>query len=307
MNRSVAIPLAILTTTLLASGCASPAGETRDPTLPPLPENGSQIVLAEIEIPPSSEVMVCTYATFASDTDQWVKAFRTYQATGGHHVVGFITTENVPDGTVQDCTDPSTMTSRRPLLTGTSVEGFEMPDGLAVKIPARAKLVFQSHYVNATDVAVKARDVVNLWYVDAGVTPIAAASWSTTRLDFAVPPQQEYTASYSCNVPSALSVFIAFGHMHEQGKRMVLEAGPPAAPVEIQRIEPWTSEFRDAPPLIEWPENAPLTLNAGDVIRVHCTWQSTALEPLSFPAEMCAAVFWVYPQEEPLVCVGDSL
>lgn len=306
MNGSVAT-LAILGTALLATGCASSAGEKRDPTLPPLPENGAQIVLPAIDIPAGQELMLCSYTTFDSDVDVWVKAFRTYQDTGGHHVVGFLTTENEPDGTVVDCTDPSTMTSRRPLLTGTSVEGFEMPDGLAVKIPARAKLVFQSHYVNASDVAVHARDVVNLWYVDAGTTPTAAASWSTTRLDFSVPPAQEYTASYSCDVPSAVSVFIAFGHMHEHGKRMVIEAGPPSTPVEIQRIEPWSSEFRDTPPLKEWPEGAPLVLNAGDVIRVHCTWQSTAAEPLQFPAEMCAAVFWVYPQEEPLVCVGDSL
>ena len=35
-----------------------------------------------------------------------------------------------------------------------------------MKIPDSSKLVFQSHYVNASEVAIRVADVVNIYYVD---------------------------------------------------------------------------------------------------------------------------------------------
>jgi hypothetical protein len=88
--------------------------------------------------------------------------------------------------------------------------------------------------------------------------------------------------------------------LHRDGSH----AGPAAAPREIYKVDAWEPEFRDKAPVSEWPLNAPLALQKGDVYRVQCTWDSSSEVALKFPSEMCASLAFFYPSADPAVCVG---
>jgi hypothetical protein len=271
-------------------------------------EGGLEVVLPEIEIAASGERMLCSYVRLPGETDLWVRGFRGVQEPGGHHLAGFLVAPGyeVVDGSVEDCTDPAAMVELRPLLTGTADNQLELPDGFAVRVPAGALLAFQSHYVNASAESIFVRDRVEIW-ISPDATPTPVANFATALIDFEIPPQQTHTETYRCLSPSALDVFIAFGHMHEYGAAISIEAGPANDRTVIYDVPEWTAEHRDEPPLAEWPVASPLHFAANEPIDVTCTWQSTAAEPLRFPQEMCAAVFWIFPAEEPLTCSGTAL
>jgi hypothetical protein len=289
--------------TILLAGC----GHANDSRWPAPPANGLQMRMPEFTVPANSETLTCVHETFPGDQDAWVRRFDTFQAAGGHHLAVFLdASAPKPDGTVEDCTDPASMVNMRPLLTGlpstTEGNGFELPDGtgMAVRVPAHAALVFQSHYVNATSAPVVSHDAANLTFLDPGVTPMPVGTWSTTTLDFEVPANGDLEVTYHCPVPRPMSVFAAFGHMHQWGRALHIGVGS----VTLQDIDPWQPIFRDHPPVVSWPFDAPLVLGTSDTLDVTCRWHDDDGQPKSFPHEMCVGVLWFYPAPDPLICAA---
>src|SRR5688500_8534974 len=85
------------------------SNDSRVEDLPPKPENGIQIVLPEMTIEQGADTMTCWHPRLTTTEDVWVRQFEVFQGEGGHHIVGFITDEDVPAGTIADCSDPSSM------------------------------------------------------------------------------------------------------------------------------------------------------------------------------------------------------
>lgn len=294
------------------SACSNDSGSTVDRRvdLPPAPEHGRQFVLPDAVVEPGEEKIYCWYTTLPDDQDVWVNQYQAYQGDGGHHVVGFITMENEPDGTVVDCKAAESMAMWLPLLTPTSEGSFLLPDGYGVKIPGGSKLVFQSHYVNASEQPIRVADVVNLYYVEdaaiPGITP--AAPWGNTVLDFAVPAGETKTVEYECTAPAQMNLITLLGHMHEFGKSITIQVGPSGGPMEtLYEVMEWKSEYRDKSPLREWSVDEPHVIEAGEVMHVSCTWTNDSPDVLTFPQEMCASLSWFYPGDEPVTCAGSPL
>jgi hypothetical protein len=276
-------------------------------TPPPPPANGIQIALPEIEVAPSEEKQTCWYTTFDSDEPVWLSGYRAFQGKIGHHIIAFQTLENVPDGTLVDCTSGAAMATWLPLLLAQEVTGLELPAGYGIRIPARAKLVFQMHYVNPSSSPVIARDYVNLNFADDQVNITGAAPFANSVLELDVPPE-ESTLKYRCTVPQQMNVFSVLGHMHEHGVAFSVSAGAPGAQEIIYDYPVWDGPgFRDTPPVKTWPLESPLVLNAGDLVDVSCTWNNPTGSALGFPQEMCASLLWFYPAEGTLVCGGEVM
>jgi hypothetical protein len=297
---------------VLALGCENDSSKTVDNRvdLPPAPEHGRQFVLPDAIVQPGEEKMYCWYITLPDDEDVYVGEYQAYQGEGGHHVVGFITMEDEPDGTIVDCESPESMAMWLPLLTPTSEGHFQLPSGYGVRIPGASKLVFQSHYVNAGDAPIRVADVVNLYYVDDALIPTItpAAPWGNTVLDFQIAAGETKTVEYECTAPSEMKLITLLGHMHEFGKAITISAGPSGGTMEtLYEVMEWKPEFRDKSPLREWTVEDPYVMAAGNVMRVSCTWTNDSPDALQFPKEMCASLSWFYPGNEPLTCAGNPL
>lgn len=295
------------------AGCTNDSSSTVDDRrvdLPPAPEHGRQFVLPDAVIEPGQEEIYCWYTTLPDEQDVWVSEYQAYQGEGGHHVVGFLTMEDEPDGTIVDCKAAESMAMWLPLLTPTSEGHFLLPDGYGVRIPGGSKLVFQSHYVNASETAIRVADVVNIFYVDDAAIPgiVPAAPWGNTVLDFQLPPNQTTTVSYECAATSQMNLITLLGHMHEYGKSISIQVGPSGGAMEtIYEVMEWEPEYRDKSPLREWTVTDPYVIDPGEVMRVSCTWSNESAETLAFPQEMCASLSWFYPGDQPLTCAGSPL
>lgn len=307
--KRLLVPVFALTS---LSACTNDSGGTVDERvdLPPAPEHGRQFVLPEATVVPGEEKIYCWYTTLPDEQDVWVKEYQAYQGAGGHHVVGFITMEDEPDGTIVDCEAAESMAMWLPLLTPTSEGNFVLPAGYGVKIPGGSKLVFQSHYVNASEQPIRVADVVNIFYVDdteiPGITP--AAPWGNTVLDFALPAGETKTVGYECTAPSQMKLITLLGHMHEYGKAITIEVGPSGGAMEtVYEVMEWKPEFRDKSPLREWAVEDPYVIEAGEVMHVSCTWTNDSPDEIRFPREMCASLSWFYPGDEAVTCAGSPL
>lgn len=295
----------------LATGCQNDSGGTVDDQrvdLPEPPEHGIQIVLPDAIVEPGEEKMYCWYTTLPDTEDVWVREYQAYQGEGGHHVVGFITMEDEPDGTIVDCEAAESMAMWLPLLTPTSEGHFVLPAGYGVKIPGSSRLVFQSHYVNAGEQPIRVADVVNLHYVEEANLPVTpAAPWGNTVLDFSLPAGQTTTVDYECTAPTEMNLITLLGHMHEYGDSISISIGSGGTMSTVYEVAEWEPEYRDKSPLAEWPVTAPYVVPAGHKMHVSCTWTNDSSEALQFPAEMCASLSWFYPGDEPLTCAGSPL
>src|SRR5256885_17080803 len=103
-------------------------------------------------------------------------------------------------------------------------------------------------------------------------------TWSTTTLNFQVPANADLEVSYHCPVPQPMKVFASFGHMHQWGAAYRMAIGSQT----VQDIDPWQPLFRDHPPVVSWPTDAPLVLGTGDTVSVTCRWHNDDGVPKSF-------------------------
>ena len=297
MQSNVFRALALAGLAVSVNGCAAAgAGKSNEVhyTLPPA------------QIAPGEETMRCWYTTLQTDADVYATTFVTDQAPGGHHIVAFTTTEDVADGTVIDCSGPESMVNWSPILTGLDKGGFAFPDGYAVRVPAHARLVFQSHYINATTAPITTHDEVTIDYRRDAVGVTLVGTSANTTLDFSIEPGATKTVSFDCEVTQPMEVFTLIGHMHEWGRALTIEAGPPTAMASLYDIPQWEPVFRDSPPTIDYGFDAPLHLAVGDIVRTSCTWQNTESAALGFPKEMCVSLFWFYPAEHSLTCTRST-
>jgi hypothetical protein len=303
--RSCLVPVA-----LLLSACSGSADEPEARSdIPAPPENGLQIVTRDFELPAGEEILSCYHATLPNDEDVFVRAFDAFQAGGGHHVILMSPLAPQPDGTVEDCTSGESMLKYLPLITSMELNHLELEDGLAIRLPAHAKVVVQSHYINTLSERVSVRDVVNLGFVEPGTEGQVANAgfWGTGYLDLAVPPAVPSSLTYRCTADQDMQLLSLIGHMHEQGSHMSIDVGPPGALQRVYELDTWEPSFRDTPPAEQWTMDAPFLVHTGDQIEVTCNWQSTAPAVLGFPTEMCASNAFFFPAEGSVTCMGGEL
>ena len=253
-------------------------------------------------VPAGQEVLKCVYQSMHNTQDVFVDKFVTEQIPGGHHLLGFLSTTTLPDGTEVDCASAQSMESFRPLLTGLSKSGFELPAGYAVRVPANATLVWQSHYVNATTSAIQTKDKIEVFFTPASPNLVQVQAYMVNRLGFDLAPHAISSDGQDCVVPQDLNVFAIFGHMHEWGKAVKIELGAPNALQPVYDVENWNTGFRDKPPMEQFPFDAPMQIHQGEHVKLTCTWDNTLDTDLTFPQEMCAGGLWVFPASDPIIC-----
>ena len=244
------------------------------------------LVTPDFTIEPGTEVIGCfyldnTHGRFGTDRIETVHQ--------GHHIAFRHATAHRPDGTFEDCTGDQEALSLGDLFLG----GALPVEGWATAIPADAQLVVETHYQNATDRPLLARDVIRVHRIADDEVTRWVAPMHLKTYDLTVPPGASSLA-FDCTVPRALSLFQFWGHQHENGRRVrVLLDGAPLYDVT------WGVD-----PLVAGDLAAPIALAAGSRLRVTCDWDNTTGRALGFPDEMCA--FGGHVEGGELSCVGDS-
>jgi hypothetical protein len=279
---------------------------------PPPPEGGLQFVTPDYEIPPFTEVQLCVGVPYDGPT-MGIRSQYTYQSQGGHHVTVNGTSADegmLPDGVAVDCagSDTDLMVSLDPIMIGGELlkpeagpeSLLELPDGMAARLPEGARLMLQSHYVNATASPILVRDAVNLELVPEDEVQTWAAPLALTEVNGLAIPQGEHVVEFDCVMEDPLSVLFMGGHMHEWGTSFSTTRNHEEVLYEIPE---WDPQFRDAPVYADLGSG--LNLEPGEVLTTRCAYDNTTDHVLEFPEEMCVTFAMVYPSKLPIICDPD--
>jgi hypothetical protein len=281
--------------------------------IPPAPDFGIQVIGPEITIPSGSDHMFCWVPDVTVSEDHLVKSFDAFQGPSGHHLIAMKSVVPRQPGDVFDCTEITQMTTIEPLIVSNSANkegtGNLLTDEFAVRLPANEQIIMQSHYVNVTTHDILIRDVANITYLPDSEHRIEANYLTLNDGSFSIPATNEhYTHSNECVMDQDYNIAALMGHMHEWGKSIKIEkVDGEGAITKLYEIPEWTAQFRDLAPVTHYETTDPLTLHAGDTLRVTCDWMNDTDEALDFPAEMCVAIMTYYPAlpEGFLIC-GDA-
>jgi hypothetical protein len=306
--RAIAIPtvLAAVLTACAATGDDGtgddvPPGvvDVRVPIPAPDP-SFVDLVTPEQVIAAGEEKMFCYYLDNHAG-ELAVNTLEALQGQYGHHIVLLTTVEPKADGTWEDCSDQSEMWKFRSFVLP-----VPLPDGYAIKVPDGMQYVMQIHYVNTGEAPILVRDVARLRRVDVTAVQTWVATFTTNRLDIAIPPGP-MTASFDCTIDNDLDLLLVGGHMHENGTRFSIDIGPSASALDRQLylVDPWQASFRNTPPVSLF-FSAPEHLTAGTVVRTTCEWMNATSSDITFPAEMCTAFGYLAGTDQPFHCQGGQ-
>ena len=259
-------------------------------------DEGYQDVLIEHEwqIDSTDEKFWCVRQTLTEDV--YIAGFEAVAPPGSHHTV--LSAGATPLGTdgVSECTSNEHNFENMVFETANGVNGFEMPEGVAVKLVAGEQLNFNIHVMNTGDSALTGVSAVKFKPADPATIEQYARSIYVGKLGIELPPQQETTLSSDCPLATDVTAFGVLPHMHAAGAHMTVAAQ--GAGEEQQML--FDEDFELATTKRYYPID-PVSLKADDVLQVTCTWFNATNETIywgeAISDEMCFAGVYVYPAE----------
>lgn len=253
-------------------------------------------VSPEFELASGDEKMLCVHMEIPSE--MVADNLEAYQGKFGHHIVLLTAKEPKPVGTVEDCTDRAAMKKYGPFI----LPDTQLSAGYGVLVPAGLKIVMQIHYVNAGTVPEVIRDVARLHLIDKASVTKWVHTMATSDNTLTLPPQQKSALHFDCEIPAGTELLVAGGHMHEHGTRFEMQIGVDEASLKsLYLVDPWKSEFRDAPPVSLYFDN-PMVVADKSILRTTCEWNNETAKDIIFPNEMCATFGYVAGVDAPIDC-----
>lgn len=262
-----------------------------DLQVPPAPDpaEGWQIITPITEhIAAGSDLEMCEWTNVFADKQTDIKSVVGVQnEPPGHHIVAYYTTVTQPPGTSRVCQDSDMATFR--LLAGEGGEGIAnaAPGNMVFRVPEGAQIVLNTHYLNTTDHELSGQSVSNLYFADPNAPniPSGNVAFLDDTLDV---PVGDYTMDIHCVQQATMKLWYFIPHMHAWGKHIDVDVTQAGVKTNIFNVD-WDPSLTFHPPEKRMSPDAPMMLNAGDSIDVHCEWNNDSGHDLPFGFEMCVA------------------
>jgi hypothetical protein len=278
-----------------AAACGS-SGDSFEKDHPP-PPGGVQLVTPTFTVPKGTEVFECFRVPYDVKEDLYVQSSAAWQATGGHHTMLYYSVGTAMYKDAPHTCDSTDMLDVRFIGVGTAAGGgITMPPGVVLKIPAGVKIYAQSHYLNATEKDLTAKDLINLELIPQSKVQNVAGAWTEIQTGLQVPPNDTASAVVSCSPPVEMTVPWLIPHMHEFGQHFNIELTSDGKTSTLYDSD-WVATLRDHFPLVTFDQQ-PLKLKPSDIVKTTCTWKNTTSAPLLWPREMCAMFMIYYPSTD---------
>jgi hypothetical protein len=250
----------------------------------------------------------CFYTDVVTDRELAVRGAAGEQEQGGHHITIYYT-ELVKDPQHHPC-QTAEMADWRMIGGGgdeaeAAVSKLRMPDGLAIRVPAGAQIVLQSHYINLGE-SFTANDSASLELVPPGSIESYVNQFVFNDVGFSIPPHEELESVSTCTTPADVDLIRLLGHMHEWGSYYKLERldGDDEA-IETVIEKEWDPVYTSDPDILTFEPDQPMHMAAGTRLRQTCRWFNDTADPILFPREMCLAYGLYYPDSGEIFCDPD--
>jgi hypothetical protein len=219
---------AIASFALFAAACGS--GGVTNPG-PDMASGGDTVSfpLKSWTLQPGEEKIYCQYVPPGGTTDRWISRFTTTMNAGSHHLVVF----RINDATYRQAV-PNPPTDPVPCTQIDIPAGFDgmlpgsqqlysdvtLPDGVGFLLKSDRGLMFQEHYINATQQPITTSVTWSIGLVDAAKVQQPAGMIFFNNASLNIAPGMGTSAQIaeaSCPSPGDVHLVTATGHMHKHG------------------------------------------------------------------------------------------
>src|SRR5262249_13687370 len=155
----------------------------------------------------------CFYTNSFTDRELNVVSAKGLQGPGGHHINIYYTDITKP-AQHHPCSDEEMLTWHQ--IVGASAQGepvMELPEGLAIKVPAGKQLVMQAHYINTTGATEKTKDSITVNLIDPASIKSYVNMWAYQDGSFDIPPHALGESVSTCTLAKDLQFVILIGHL----------------------------------------------------------------------------------------------
>jgi hypothetical protein len=277
----------------------------------PLAEGETQLltpVLGTLE--PGGEEWLCNDLDFAVDTDVDLLSFKAFQSPGGHHTWLYTTrSQDAGDDPSRDCGMES-MQEAWKFVAGGGEDAWEVniPEGLALRLPAGSRFTLQTHFINITSEPIEMQAAFNLRLVE----PIPERQLTDMvfmNTDVNIPPGTEQDVVQTCVFEEDLSFWLVSAHAHATTKHVKTERinGVDGTTETVFEVD-WLPEYYTNLPVKLFPTDAPMVFKKGDTVRTTCHVNNLlGTETLTSPfGEMCGGVYFYFPSTAMKMCFNGN-
>lgn len=281
-----------------ATGPASAVDPMTGELIAPAAGHGIQIVTTQFDLAPGQEVYRCYHSTIPVDGEIDVAYYESLMAPGSHHFILYKNDgDTAPDGTL----DPTMCTQGPPYSnwiysSAQPHSDLRMPDGVAMVLSSRQRVVFDSHYINTTQQTLHVKIALNVNLAQPG-TFQKAQSLVSFNTGIFIPPNGTQTVEGDCMPGAGAKFFVMLTHTHKRGTlatiSRVLANGQTGE--ELVRTTDW-----DHPTTKTWGPPSFLTFQPGEMFHYTCSYMndrdSVVTVGTSADAnEMCMAITYYFP------------
>jgi hypothetical protein len=283
---------------LLAAACSSddgsnpPSTGNTPPTSPP-EEQWSMLAQKDWVLAPGDEYPdLCAKQQLTRDI--YVSAIRPVHPKGTHHT--FVALSD--SGTGERCTS-AVSTGTMIYAAGVGSEGLNLPEGVALKLPAGKFLNLSLHLYNATTEELRGVSGIEIIEMDPTDVVYEASTFLAGPIGFQIPPGRT-TLKHECKVTQEINAFALFPHMHQLGTHLKTTVTIAGEPRVIHDGDYNFEEQRQIPLEV-------LRFVPGDTIATECTYENPTTRTVTFgessDTEMCFSVLFRYPNAGSAFCL----
>ena len=231
---------------------------------PEPPTNGLQLHLGPFEIQPNFEREFFQYTELNHTGDLYVNRIEIEMRPGSHHFLLYTFNENIPQqiipnyDEIRDLRDRYGATNLSTLYTmqfhkffgGTqwSRLDYVLPDGVALKIPAKYGLDQNTHYVNRTDSTMIGEVYTNIHLIEQNNVEHVAQLFDFNNRDIYLPPKKITTIQKVFRMDDTYYFGQVFSHAHEKMTEFLVEIDGGDRDGEVIY---WTNDW-EHPPIINY-------------------------------------------------------
>ena len=270
------------------SGCAEPAAEQ----MPPEDNTPHVDLVGEYSLKPGEEKYLCYTLRVPKGMEQAVTRLVPTYGVGTHHILFSQTLTPEPAGQ-SECAVLSKETWL-PLYAGGKESGIlSSPAGTAMRlIEPEQQLLMQLHLQNASPNPLTAKTKMRVEFAPSSQGLTWAGLYGLDNRVITLPANSKRVkSSMSCVMDKELNVFAIMGHMHKQGRSLLVSRGGTSG-AEVLYQEAWNFDLQPVTPIT-------MQIRKGDTISLDCEHDNDSDKPVvygeSSDTEMCAVVFYYTP------------
>lgn len=255
---------------------------------------------------PGEEVSgLCRSWTLGNETELWVNAVELEQNEASHHSNWTFTPEDTfpgPDGTWK-CKERGYNQLSAALAGGViyaqstqaTREVQKFPDGVAVRIPPRSRIISDVHILNTSEKAITGHITFGVYAVPVESVKVKLAPFHLVYDGLAIPPRASSRFTGECELdshfqkeaqtPLSMKVYYLLPHTHSLGRRFFLEAvGGPSDGKSLIDVRGYNGEARGR------RYGPPIDLAGAKALRFGCEFENPRDDVIHYgigDQEMC--------------------